>query len=77
MLHARDDYNERIQDSANLIPEDEPCFLIRAQDEVGAAAVRAWAYLFRVNGGSDLMYSKAMAHADKMENWKFHKKADL
>ncbi len=32
MLHARKDYNERIQDSANLIGRDEPVFLLRAQD---------------------------------------------
>ena len=29
MKHARKDYNERIQDNANLIPADEPVFLIR------------------------------------------------
>lgn len=32
MLHGRKDYNKRIQDSAHLIPEDEPVFLLRAQD---------------------------------------------
>jgi len=43
MKHARKDYNERIQDSANIIPEDEPVFLIRAQDEIGIKAVRCYA----------------------------------
>ncbi len=33
MLHARKDYNERIQDNANEIGTDEPVFLLRAQDE--------------------------------------------
>jgi hypothetical protein len=69
MKHARKDYNERIQDSANLIPADEPVFLIRAQDQVGSAAVRGWAHLHRVNGGSDVAYELAMRHADLMENW--------
>lgn len=32
MKHGRTDYDERIQDSAGLIPEDEPVLLIRAQD---------------------------------------------
>ena len=32
MLHAREDYNQRIQDSANLIPPDEPVFLLRGHD---------------------------------------------
>ena len=32
MLHARKDYNRRIQDSENIIGADEPVFLLRAQD---------------------------------------------
>lgn len=39
MKHARDDYNQRIQDSADLIPEDEPVFLFRAQDALAPAAL--------------------------------------
>ena len=69
MIHARSDYNERIQDSAGIIPEDEPVFLIRAQDKVSADAVRAWAHLHRVNGGSDPVYEAVMRHADRMEAW--------
>jgi hypothetical protein len=69
MIHARKDYTERIQDSANKIPADEPVFLIRAQDQVSAQAVRAWAHLHRVNGGSDTAFTLAMAHADRMEQW--------
>jgi hypothetical protein len=76
MKHARKDYDERIQDSASLIPDDEPVFLIRGQDSVGAAAVRAWAHLYRVNGGSDPVYLAVMAHADHMENWSVKKIAD-
>ena len=77
MLHARNDYNERIQDSAKLIPDEEPVFLIRGQDQVGRLAVRAWAHLHRINGGSDTAYELAMAHADKMESWPKHKVADV
>jgi hypothetical protein len=77
MIHARQDYNERIQDAANEIPADEPVFLIRAQDQVGGQAVRAWAHLHRVNGGSDRAYELAMSHADKMEQWPKHKPADV
>lgn len=43
MQHARKDYDERIQDAANLIPVDEPVFLLRGQDPVGWVAVEAWA----------------------------------
>lgn len=77
MIHARKDYNERMQDSANLIPADEPVFLIRAQDQVGHAAVRAWAHLHRANGGSDVAYDLAMRHADLMECWPKKKPADV
>ena len=69
MKHARKDYTERIQDSAKLIPDDEPVFLIRGQDQVGHMAVRAWAYLHRTNGGSDVAFTLAMQHADVMEQW--------
>lgn len=41
MLHARDDYN-RIQDPAGLIPEDEPVFLVRAQDPVAIQTLEAY-----------------------------------
>jgi len=79
MQHARKDYNERIQDLANLIPADEPVFLIRGQDQVGSATVRAWAHLNKVNGGSDVCTSSALRQADRMEAWasKHGKIADL
>jgi len=77
MKHARVDYNERIQDNAGIIPEDEPVFLIRGQDKVGADTVRAWANLHRLNGGSDLAYEMAMKHADRMESWPKNKSADV
>ena len=77
MKHARKDYNERIQDAANLIPADEPVFLIRGQDTVGHAAVRSYAHLHRINGGSDAVYAAAMRHADLMEQWPKKKSADV
>jgi len=75
MKHGRTDYNERIQDTTHLIPEDEPVFLIRAQDEVGFLAVRAWAHLHRTNGGSDVVWTAALKHADLMEQWQPKHKA--
>ena len=79
MLHAREDYNRRIQDRAKKIPAKEPVFLLRGQDEIAFRAVQAWAHLHQQNGGSDVAYLLAMAHADKMEAWakKFGKKADV
>jgi len=77
MLHARMDYNRRIQDSAGLIPADEPVFLIRGQDQVGAQAVRGYAHLHRLAGGSDYVYDAAMKQADAMERWQAKKAADV
>lgn len=76
MLHARSDYN-RIQDPAGLIPADEPVFLIRAQDRIGAGIVWRWADLNDEQGGDPRMSQMARDHAMKMELWKFHKLADL
>lgn len=79
MLHARSDYNLRIQDSENIIPEREPVFVLRGQDIAAHGAVRAWAHQHQLNGGSDVVYRLAMEHADKMEAWaKIHgKNADV
>ena len=51
------------------IPAQEPVWLIRGQTEIGHAAVRAWAHLHRLSGGSDPLYSAAMKHAAAMEAW--------
>lgn len=44
MKHARNDYN-RIQDPENLIPEDEPVFLLRSTDRFAAKVVLHYADL--------------------------------
>ena len=68
MIHARGDYN-RIQDPLEKIGKDEPVFLIRAQDCVSAAAVRAWAELNMVAGGDSRLTTAAYRHAESMEVW--------
>ena len=75
MKHARKDYN-RIQDPENKIPDDEPVFLIRGQDMVGAATVRYWADLNDTAGGDPDLSERARAHADLMDEWPTKKKAD-
>lgn len=69
MLHARKDYQARIQDSARLIPKDEPVFLIRAQDIVGPATVRQWATFAELQGVDPAMINAARAHAEAMISW--------
>lgn len=73
MQHARQDYNERIQDSEGLIPENEPVFLLRAQDVTAAAVVKFWANLQPSGPIKEL----ALEHAERMEKWGTKKLADL
>lgn len=69
MLHARIDYNERIQDSAGLIPADEPVFILRAGDILAPSLVDDWVRRFERMGG-DLTTAKAvLAHAHRMRVW--------
>lgn len=77
MRHTRGDYNRRIQDSAGLIPEDEPVFLLRAQDRVASAAVRHWAKLNKRAGGDSMLTELAEQLADDMDAWPKKKRADL
>lgn len=75
MLHARADYN-RIQDPAKLIPEEEPVFLLRGQDELAAETVRFWARR-AIATGNDAIGKMAMAHADLMQEWPKKQKPNL
>ena len=63
--------------TTRLIPRDEPVFLIRGQDAVGAAAVRAWADLAEANGAEAAILSIAREHADKMDAWPKKKTPDI
>ena len=68
MKHARKDY-DRIQDPSGEIPADEPVFLIRGQDIVGATAVRHWARLAENEGASAEIVQRARDHAEAMDRW--------
>lgn len=69
MLHARSDYQERIQDSANIIPEDEPVFLLRAQDAVAPETVEYWADYAEEQGADGKIVEAARNHAAAMRKW--------
>lgn len=75
MKHARDDYN-RIQDPAGLIPDDEPVFLLRAQDQLACMAVAYYASLCEQAQTPEIA-AKARAHADAMAAWPKKKVPDL
>lgn len=63
--------------TTRLIPADEPVFLIRGQDVVGAMAVRHWAMLANGHGASKEITRIACEHADRMDAWPKKKTADL
>jgi hypothetical protein len=67
MKHFREDYN-RIQDPENKIPEDEPVFLLRAQDRFAPGIVREWAKEVRESGNLRLA-TQAFQCAFKMQLW--------
>lgn len=69
MRHARLDYNDRIQDSAGLIPDDEPVLLIRGQDRAAVAAALAWAHTHDVLGGDPALSKAVKLHAKRMIDW--------
>lgn len=68
MLHARDDYN-RIQDPAGKIPENEPVFLLRAQDANAPTTVYEWANLAEQTGADPAIVEMARLHAARMIAW--------
>lgn len=68
MIHARNDWNEpNVLD--NLIPKDEPVFLLRAQDPQAPGLLRQWAGGHLMRGGDPAMARLALDQADKMERW--------
>lgn len=93
MLHARPDYQTRIQDSENKIPAEEAVFLLRAQDSLAADTVRYWVKRAKAQLSADRKASKgapipneaarkkaivlAEAHAFRMDDWPKKKPADV
>ena len=68
MKHAREDYN-RIQDPEGLIPEDEPVFLLRGQDELAPGILIRWAEELLSRGGDPEMAQMVADHANEMITW--------
>lgn len=70
MLHARTDYDARIQDSDSLIPANEPVFLIRAQDPLSEIVLKNYADLHELIGGPSELADTVREHANRMALWK-------
>ena len=76
MKHAREDYS-RIQDPAGLIPDDEPVFLLRAQDKLAADIVAVYAEAAEANGASPELVRLCREQAARMRAWHTKKTPDL
>jgi hypothetical protein len=62
------DYTVRITDKAGIIPENEPCFLFRAQDKHFAQTMRHYAWLLRHDGNEELA-ERVNNFVLEIENW--------
>lgn len=69
MKFGRDDYTERIKDTAGLIPEDEPCFLIRGTDPMAEKLIRMWAEFHASRQADQDIVDNAVAHAVYIRQW--------
>jgi len=69
MIHASEDYTERIQDAAGKIPEDEPVFLLRGQDVLAPSLLLDWASRLRALGGDLELTDLVRVHAQRMIQW--------
>ncbi len=76
MKHCRRDYNERLQDSWSLIPDDEPVFVLRAQDMLAAGCVELWAQLAENAGVDAETVAAVRVHAQAMHDWLTKKMPD-
>lgn len=68
-MHAREDYNGRIVDLEKKIPEDEPVFLLRAQDKVAPMVVELWAACAEAAGADVEIVRLSRLQAVRMRAW--------
>jgi hypothetical protein len=72
MKFGRDDYtlqNLSLADLLGKIPDNEPVFLLRAQDLAAPDTVREWCRLAHKNGASVETLMSAYKQASAMEEW--------
>jgi hypothetical protein len=69
MRFGREDYDSRIIDKDNKIPQNEPVFFLRGKDMLAPALLLEWAKQLRLSGGDPNMASNAEDHAQLMIDW--------
>lgn len=77
MRFGRRDYDARIKDTAGLIDDDEPVFLLRAQDRIAWKIVRIYSWFAQEAGCDQTVVEKASKQAELMKIWRKKKKADI
>lgn len=74
MKTGRDDWDAMIRVAG--IPEQEPVFVLRAQDPSAAQAVREWAHLALQAGAPESIVEQALRQAERMDAWPVKKTPD-
>ncbi len=69
MRHDRADYDEHIQAPPDLIPEDEPVFLLRSKDVTAPDVVDLWATRAEAAGADPRIVASARRQAGLMRTW--------
>lgn len=69
MKFGREDYNGRIVDKDGLIPDDEPCFILRAKDVCAPKAIMAWISEYMMKGGDSKLATNALSTVQEMLEW--------
>ncbi len=78
MLHARKDYNKRVQDSESIIPESEPVFLLRGQDKFAPILLDLYAFMVESSEAPDAaVVRNTREHAEAMRVWQANTKCKL
>lgn len=72
MLHAREDYNERIQDSKNIIPQDEPVFLLRGQDRFASKVLKYYIQLLEEDNSDPVSIEQLNHQFMMMNRWQIN-----
>ncbi len=65
--------NDRVLDK---ISDDEPIFVLRAQDKFAPIIIRLWADLVQQYGISEERYNEALEVIEEMESWPTRKYPD-
>jgi hypothetical protein len=75
MLPGKPKYN-LINTDDDPIPENEPVFIVRAQDTIGLLTVRFYAMLARHHLHDPRLAAEVERHADLFEVWPTRKRPD-